>query len=79
MNFATAQVIHRLTAEEWDLGESVCVHEWKARYQAPEALRGRDTGHRIAGRAQGGSGEGSDALAFIGRGASTDRVGEAQA
>jgi hypothetical protein len=79
MNFATAQVIHRLTVEEWDLGESVCVHEWKWRYQATEALRGRDTRNLLSGRSQVGAGEGSDSLAFIGRGASKDRVEEAQA
>ncbi len=52
---------------------------WRLKTGMAPAPSRRNRRNRVAARAQGRAPEGSESLAFIGRGASQDRVGEAQA
>jgi hypothetical protein len=78
MNYATAQALHGLTIEEWDLGESVCVYEWRDTYQSTQALRARNTGPTRS-RAQEGLGSHAAGLALVGGDVFNARLDEAQA
>lgn len=53
--------------------------KWRLKTGMAPAPSRRNRRNRVAARAQGGAPAGSESLAFYGRGASKDRVGEAQA
>lgn len=66
-----------LCFDELVLGETVTDAEFRARYQAPEALRFRDSPRALTRKAQSEAGKGSEALALIGRESLENNVGKA--
>jgi hypothetical protein len=57
-----------LTEEEWAMGESVCEHEWRARYQAVLAPEGSRNDMQTADQGSAGSDADAGAAAVSGVG-----------
>lgn len=66
-----------LCFDELVLGETVTDAEFRARYQAPEALRFRDRARTHFGKAQSEAGASTKALALIGGESLKNHVGKA--